>query len=106
MPDTELREGEWQVQEAVQEVQKAVREEEVEEEVREDLLRGSILRAPLEPVVLVRDRDRVYGDCLPKSPQPATRAWRSPIHAFDKHALCRCAQHQHEERCVCRTRQR
>ena len=31
----------------------------------------------MEPVVLVRDRDRVYGDCLPKSPQPATRAWRS-----------------------------
>ena len=62
----------------------AVREEEVEEEVREDLLRGSTLRAPLEPVVLVRDRDRVYGDCLPKSPQPATRAWRSPIHAFEK----------------------
>ena len=28
----------------------------------------SILRAPVELVVLVRDRDRVYGDCLPKSP--------------------------------------
>ena len=59
-------------------MQEAVQEEQVEEELQEDLLRGSILRAPLEPVVLVRDRDRVYGDCLPKSPQPATRAWRSP----------------------------
>ena len=45
---------------------------EEEAAVREDLLR-LILRAPSEPVVLVRDRDRVYGDCLPKSPQPATR---------------------------------
>ena len=55
MPDTELREGEWQVQEGVQEVQEAVQEEEVEEEVREDVLRGAVLRAPMEPDVLVRD---------------------------------------------------
>ena len=48
-------------------MRKPVQEEEVEEEVPEDLLR-SILRAPVELVVLVRDRDRVYGDCLPKSP--------------------------------------
>ena len=32
----------------------------------------------MELVDLVRDRDRVYGDCLPKSPQPAIGAWRSP----------------------------
>eukprot|EP00964_Phaeocystis_antarctica_P104936 scaffold70022_cov53-Phaeocystis_antarctica.AAC.1 len=50
---------------------------EEEAAVREDLLR-LILRAPSEPVVLVRDRDIIYGDCLPKSPQPAIRAWRSP----------------------------
>eukprot|EP00964_Phaeocystis_antarctica_P104935 scaffold70021_cov67-Phaeocystis_antarctica.AAC.1 len=43
---------------------------EEEAAVREDLLR-LILRAPSEPVVLVRDRDRIYGDCLPKSPQLA-----------------------------------
>ena len=48
-------------------MRKPVQEKEVEEEVPEDLLR-SILRAPVELVVLVRDRDRVYGDCLPKSP--------------------------------------
>jgi hypothetical protein len=52
-----------------------VQEEEVEEEMQEDLLR-LILRTPSKPVDLVRDRDRVYGDCLPKSPQP--RKWRSP----------------------------
>ena len=63
--------------EDVEDVREAVQEEQLEEEVPEDLLRP-ILRAPSEPVVLVRDRDRVYGDCLPKSPQPATRAWRSP----------------------------
>eukprot|EP00964_Phaeocystis_antarctica_P081978 scaffold51345_cov65-Phaeocystis_antarctica.AAC.2 len=63
--------------EDVEDVREAVQEEHVEEEVPEDLLRP-ILRAPSEPVVLVRGRDRVYGNCLPKSLQPATRAWRSP----------------------------
>ena len=55
--------------------------------VREDLLRARLLaklaargspdgtpsRRPR--VVLVRDRDRVYGNCLPKFPQP--HKWRS-----------------------------
>ena len=35
-------------------------------------------------VVLVRDRDRVYGDCLPKFPQP--RKWRSPTRV--RQAMC------------------
>ena len=60
----------------VEDVREAVQEEQVEEQVPCRRLRP-ILRAPSGPVVLVRDRDRVYGDCLPKSPQPATRAWQS-----------------------------
>ena len=48
-----------------------MQEEQLEEALQEDLLRRSILRVPSEPVV--RDRDRVYGDCLPKFLQPAIR---------------------------------
>ena len=44
----------------------------------------------------IRDRDSVYGNCLPKSPQPTIGAWR----AFDERLLCQCAQDQHEERLV------
>ena len=54
-----------------------MQEEGVEDEVPEDLLRLVTLRAPSELVDLVRDRDRVYGDCLPKFSQPAIGAWRS-----------------------------
>ena len=73
-----------------EEVQKALqwgRQEEAAA-VPEDLLRarllaklaargspdGTPLRRPR--VVLVRDRERVYGNCLPKFPQP--HKWRSP----------------------------
>ena len=50
----------------------------------------------------IRDRDSVYGNCLPKSPQPTIGAWR----AFDERLLCQCAQDQHEERLVWRAQQR
>ena len=35
------------------------------------------------PVVLVRDRDRIYGNCLPKSPQPASEVRGGHLHAFE-----------------------
>ena len=96
MPDTELREGEGQVREGVQEVQEAVQEEEVEEEVREDVLRGSVLRAPMEPDVLVRDPDTVY--------DPTANKWRSPTRVRVRQALHPAPKH--EERLVWRARQR
>ena len=34
-------------------------------------------------VVLVRDRDRIYGNCLPKSPQPASEVRGGHLHAFE-----------------------
>ena len=40
-----------------------------------------------EPVILVRDRDMVYGDCLLETPQPAIRAWRSPTRVRQANAL-------------------
>ena len=36
------------------------------------------------PVVLVRDRDRTHGNCLPKSPQPASEVRGGHLHAFDR----------------------
>ena len=35
------------------------------------------------PVVLVRDRDRIYGNCLAKSPQPASEVRGGHLHAFE-----------------------
>ena len=89
-----------------QEVRQILQEgqKEADAEVHEELLRArpQVLNGPLEaqplamePVALVRDRDRIYGDCLPKFPQPATRAWRSPTRVRQALRL-----HQHEERCV------
>ena len=62
--------------------------------MQEDLLR-LILRAPSEPVVIVRDRDRVYGDCLyPSSHSPESGGH---LHVFDSYRaslvglLCLCS---------------
>ena len=73
---------EMQKKQVQEELQEGPQEEREEEEVPEDLLQPRLphLKAPQypsEPVVpIVRDRDRVYGDCLPNFPQP--RKWRSP----------------------------
>ena len=44
-------------------------------------------------VVLVRDRDRVYGDCLPKPPHSPVSGGH--LHASDKRCapnMCRCKE--------------
>ena len=46
-------------------------------------------------VALVRGRDRVYGDCLPKFLQPAIRCVAV---TYTRSTRKRCAQHRHEER--------
>ena len=56
-------------------------------------------------LVLVRDRDRVYGDCLPNCPQPCNK-WRSPTrvrHRCPTKAV-RVPNTPEQQSCVKRTR--